>query len=299
VVATSFATMALCGGIPSIYVNPRLHVPVSVTSTVAHQGQVVRTLEAAQAALRLVLAQHNRSVDIVVRLAPGQHRVPKGGLMLAQDDSPAPGFTVTWAAEDGGYPSVISGGENVTGWMPVNDPTLPAGVYKAPIPSALLGGTSRQLYIDGVRATRTSVPASTALPDLFLEDRPECEACSYAVPSAAPLTWSNPSDIEFVYSGVAAGWAEPRCAILSIGPGDGSLPNCTVDAGDEADCGFTDSTEEECTANKTASHPFGCCWHEGGVGPSGHWCIEPAYPGVAAPSRITMQQPCMWNLVNR
>jgi len=96
---------------------------------------------------------------------------------------------------------------------------------------------------------------------------------------------------EFVYSGVAAGWAEPRCGVLSVTAGNSSLPNCTVDTGNEADCGFYESTEAQCMSNRTAAHPLGCCWHEGGIAPSGHYCITPAYSGaVTSASRITMQQ---------
>jgi hypothetical protein len=55
--------------------------------------------------------------------------------------------------------------------------------------------------------------------------------------------------------------------------------------------------------NKTAAHPLGCCWHEGGLAPSTHWCVAPAYPGngsaPGASALLVMKQPCQWNLVNR
>merc|ERR1712232_619450 len=43
----------------------------------------------------------------------------------------------------------------------------------------------------------------------------------------------------------------------------------------------------------------GCCWHDWGVPPTGHWCIAPVYPDVHGSTRINMKQPCFWNLVNR
>ena len=109
---------------------------------------------------------------------------------------------MTWSGVHGN-PPIFSGGENVTGWVLANDPTLPAAVYKAPAPVALFGGQSRQLYVDGVRAARTSRPASAVLPGLDLESRPDCEACSYAVSSQDPQTWSNPQDVGAYVNGYA------------------------------------------------------------------------------------------------
>lgn len=103
-----------------------------------------------------------------------------------------------------------------------------------------------------------------------------------------------------VYSAVGSGWSESRCAVDTISSDTNhSLPNCTLDTQHEADCGFPFSTEAQCAANKTAAHPDGCCWHPGGASPSGHWCVVPVYPGVVSTTRITMRQPCFWNLVNR
>ena len=73
-----------------------------------------------------------------------------------------------------------------------------------------------------------------------------------------------------------------------------------MDSAQEEDCGFPYSKETDCTANKTEAHPLGCCWHEGGLAPSGHWCVAPVYPPTnSSGARIAMKQPCFWNLVNR
>lgn len=269
----------------------------SVAITVDPLG-AVPTLAAAQGALRAALAAHGGAVDVEVSLAPGTHRVPRGGLALTAADSPAPGHRVTWRGA-GRLRTSLSGGANVTGWLPLNDPSLPAAVVAAPAPAELLD-TSRQLYVDGVRARRTQRAAGAALPGLALEQRADCVACSYSVdPSSGALAWANAGDVEFVWQGVASGWSESRCAVLSVAPGPGSEPNCTVDPSNEADCGFTDSTEAQCVANKTAAHPLGCCWHEGGLAPSTRWCVAPAFPGAVSSTRVSLKQPCMWNLVNR
>jgi hypothetical protein len=260
------------------------------------------TLGDAQVALRQALAAHDGKVDVTVSLAPGTHRVPKGGLLLTPLDTPAEGYVVHWRGSDG---STMSGGDNVTGWAPSTDPKLPAGVWRAPLPPSLEpNGTSRQFYVDGVRASRTSTPLRSVLPDLTLEDRADCPACSYATASSAPLAWSNPADVEFVYTAVASGWAEPRCTLESaqvVPEPPTPHPNCTL-TDTQPDCGYAGSTQSECEGNKTAAHPDGCCWVPGGAHPSGHWCIVPEFPptnGSTGATRLAMKQPCFWNLVNR
>jgi hypothetical protein len=250
------------------------------------------TLLAAQAALRAALSAAPRS-NITVSLPRGFHRVPAGGLLLTAADSPAEGHAVTWRGEAG---SVVSGGENVTGWSPY--PAMP-GVWAAPAPPGLATSTSRQLYVNGARAARTRVALAAAVPGgLALEQRSDCPACSYA--TSGSLQWSDPATVEFVYSGVAQSWSEARCAVESLAPGAPAAANCTQDPSLQSNCGYPYSTEAECANNKTADHPEGCCWVPGGEAPSGHWCVTPAFPGPgAAGTRITMQQPCFWNLVNR
>ena len=275
--------LGACGAAASVH----LHVDPSST-----------TLAGAQEALRAALQEHGRAVSVTLTLAPGTHRVPSGGLVLTAADSPAAGHTVTWRGSAG---TVLSGGDNVTGWALANDPALPAGVYSAPIPPALAGRSSRQLYVDGVRAARTSRPAQPLLPGLA-PDATDCPACSYTVDSSEPAAWSNPSDVEFVWSGVASGWSESRCALLNVSASAPHMePNCTLDRSSEGDCGFPYSTQADCLNNRTAEHPLGCCWVEGGAPPSGHFCIAPAYAPINSTSstRLTMQQPCLWNIFNR
>ena len=110
------------------------------------------TLAEAQRQLRAALAQGSR--DAIIELLPGSHRVPRGGLLITAEDSPSDGHTVEWR---GSASSALSGGEPVTGWSKLNDPSLAAGVYAAPAPPSLPNGTARHLYVDGVRAARTRV----------------------------------------------------------------------------------------------------------------------------------------------
>eukprot|EP01048_Picozoa_sp_COSAG05_P027524 COSAG05_NODE_8070_length_739_cov_1.109375_1_plen_200_part_01 len=139
-------------------------------------SSALRTLGSAQQRLRQHLSEHPES-SIVVELLPGRHRVPHGGLVLDARDSPADGQRVVWRGQPG--LTSLSGGEPVTGWKPVTDPSLPKGVYAAPAPAALRNTTARHLFVDDVRATRTRRNATTALPGLALETRADCPACSY------------------------------------------------------------------------------------------------------------------------
>ena len=86
-------------------------------------------------------------------------------------------------------------------------PGLPAGVFAAPAPH-LPTGTARHLFVDGVRARRTRMNSTMAVPGLHLESRSDCPACFYA--SSTTLNWSNAVDVEFVYSGVGSSWSCTR-----------------------------------------------------------------------------------------
>ena len=171
----------------------------------------LRSLALAQQRLRQALNESSHR-SIVVHLLPGRHRVPKGGLLLEPGDSTADGHGVYWRGHQGA--TSLSGGEPVTGWKLAGDPTLPKNVYRAPAPAALRGKTARHLFVDGLRAVRTRQNASVL--GLALDTHPGCVACSYSASSAAALSWSNPSDVEMVYSGVLASWAEERCSVESV-----------------------------------------------------------------------------------
>ena len=145
------ATLAAVAASPmTLYVHP-------TRGSDAHAGtaleQPLATLGGAQTRLRAALAAGEER-DVVVELLPGSHRVPRGGLLITAEDSQSDGHTVEWR---GSASSALSGGEPVTGWSKLNDPSLAAGVYAAPAPPSLPNGTARHLYVDGVRAARTRV----------------------------------------------------------------------------------------------------------------------------------------------
>lgn len=89
------------------------------------------------------------------------------------------------------------------------------GLWSAPAPAGL--DNTRQLYVNGVRASRTSGTLPVALTPT---------ATGYTASSDTLAHWRDPSDLEFVYTGGAkvfnsvsdglGGWTEPRCPVASV-----------------------------------------------------------------------------------
>jgi hypothetical protein len=104
-------------------------------------------------------------------------------------------------------------------------------LWSAPAPAAL--GNTRQLYIDGIRASRTRgrLPVELAKTD-----------AGYTAADSSMAKWRNPSDIEFVYTGGNAIWSEP-----SAGLGSWTEPRCPVAAID----GTTITMAQPCWDNST------------------------------------------------
>ncbi|MGW2570080.1 RICIN domain-containing protein [Streptomyces sp. NPDC001537] len=113
----------------------------SGTSTAA----AFKTIQAAQAAVRAVNA--NMSDDIVVNLRGGTYPLTSP-ISFGTSDSGTNGHTVVYQAYNGETP-VITGGKSITGWTAAAN-----GEYKAPVGSL----NFRQLYVNGVRATRARFP---------------------------------------------------------------------------------------------------------------------------------------------
>lgn len=113
----------------------------SGTSTAA----AFKTIQAAKAAVRAVNA--NMSDDIVVNLRGGIYPLTTP-ITFGTSDSGTNGHTVVYQAYNGETP-VITSGRAIIGWT-----AAAGGEYKAPV------GTLdfRQMYVNGVRATRARYP---------------------------------------------------------------------------------------------------------------------------------------------
>jgi Right handed beta helix region/Fibronectin type III domain/Protein of unknown function (DUF1565) len=186
-----------------IHVSPAGHDSFSGT-----RQKPVRTLERA---LALARASHAKAAaDVTISLAGGTYRLAQP-LVLEPQDSGAHGHELVFAAEPGQHP-ILSGAVRITGWKKFD---AARNIWAARLPSD--ADNSRQLYIDGVRATRTRGRLPVAL---------TMTATGYTASSAAMASWKHPADLEFVYTGGNSvwsekgeglgSWTEPRCPVASI-----------------------------------------------------------------------------------
>jgi len=197
-VASTAVTVA-----PATAAAPQAQLYVAPWGDDASPGTLGRPFATPQGAQRAVRARTARmAADIVVNLRGGTYALA-APLRLSQPagDSGRDGHRVIYQAYGYGTPRqeqvTISGGRTVSGWRP--DPRQ-NGLWRADV-----GGlTTRQLYVDGRRASRPTA----AIPDTLT-----LTGTGYTTTQAAPRNWRNPGDIEFVYR---YGYAEGRCGVADI-----------------------------------------------------------------------------------
>ena len=173
------------------------------------QNQPVRTLEHAR---DLVRARNGAmTADLTVFLASGTYRLTRT-LTLDARDSGTGGHRILYTGTSTASRPVISGGVAVTGWKQVD---ATRNLWQAPALASLQN--ARQLYIDGVRATRTRgrLPVQVAPND-----------SGYTASNDVMARWRDPAGLEFVYTGGNSiwserevglgGWTEPRCPVARI-----------------------------------------------------------------------------------
>ncbi|WP_406300126.1 right-handed parallel beta-helix repeat-containing protein [Embleya sp. NBC_00888] len=150
-------------------------------------------LAGAQAKVRTRTAHMTK--DVEVRLAGGTYRVTDP-LTFGPRDSGRNGHRVTWTAEPGAAP-VISGGQSVQGWSPVD---AAGTLYRASVGQV----TSRQLYVDGERAV---LARGAYNPAGFTKT-----ATGYTTTTGLG-SWRNPTDIDLVYR---VNWTNSRCPVGAV-----------------------------------------------------------------------------------
>src|SRR6266516_715712 len=199
--AAALAAAALLVALPAgaatqatVYVSPGGNDANTGTSA----SQPVKTLQRARDIVRTL--NQGMTGDLVVSLANGTYQLSQP-LTLDAQDSGTGGHRVIWTAASGARP-VISGGVPITGWTSGS-----GGIWSAPAPAGL---RTRQLYVNGVRATRASGPLPTKIT--------ATTAKGYTTADATMDNWRNPKDIEFVYTAGLGGWTEPRCPVAAISP---------------------------------------------------------------------------------
>lgn len=129
----------------TIYASP------NGTGTVCSSVSPCSILQA-QAAVRSALG--SSSGDVTVLLAGGTYRIVSP-LNFGAPDGGAPGRLVTWQNQSSSTP-IITGATPVSGWKKFDEAN---NIYVADTP---IGVDTRQLYVDGLRAPRASIPVSKA-----------------------------------------------------------------------------------------------------------------------------------------
>ena len=155
------------------------------------------TLARARDAVRS-LTQEQRCGGVAINIEGGNYPLAEP-LVFDARDSGCVGSPVVYRAV-AGEQVVISGGIKVEGWT-LHDPSL--GIYKAPVDVQ----HSRQLYVNGRRATRASTtpyPSGFRPAFYYLEGEPQPEGIEF-IPTelndarwSDPTTWTNVEDIEAV-----------------------------------------------------------------------------------------------------
>ncbi len=189
--------------IAQIYVSP-----FGADANPGTKANPVRTLARATALARRAIPAAQG--DVTILLAGGTYRLTRP-LELGPEDSGANGHNLVYAADPGARP-IISGGVRITGWRLFNSAK---NIWSAKVPPYVKG--ARQLYIDGVRATRTRGRLPVAL---------TMTPTGYTAANATMASWKHPSWMEFVYTGGNSVWSErgeglgswtqPRCPVASI-----------------------------------------------------------------------------------
>ncbi len=189
------------------------------------QARPVRTLEHAVALARGLEA--SAAGDVTIELAGGSYRLMQPLALTADDSGRSSGHSLIFAAQAGAHP-IVSGGIQIRGWKKVDGAK---NIWAALVPSTV--AATRQLYVDGVRASRTRgrLPVDVTM-----------TATGYTPADATMAGWKHPSELEFVYTGGNGVWSEP-----SVGLGSWTEPRCPV-AGIE---GTTITMVQPCWDNST------------------------------------------------
>lgn len=178
------------------------------------------TIERAQQEVR----QHTAAMttNVTVQLREGTYALDEP-LAFSEElgDSGRNGHKVVYKAYRYGTAAqedvTISGGIPISGWVreaPGSD------VWRTEVGDL----ETRQLYVNGRRATRTAL--GTGLPGNVTVTE-----TGYETDSTAPQAWSNPEDIELAFHSEEAWYSlfnEPRCGVASI-TGDSSGSVITMD----------------------------------------------------------------------
>ncbi|MFP5234291.1 MAG: fibronectin type III domain-containing protein [Acidobacteriota bacterium] len=185
-------------------------VYVSPSGSDNARGTAAHPVHSLPRAVELARAKNTGKSDVRVVLEDGVFRLTDP-LELDAADSGKNGHNLVFTAMPGTHP-VISGAVRIVGWRLID---RSRNLWSAQVPHTL--ANSRQLYVNGLRASRTRGRVPVALTETSI---------GYEAANAKLATWRNPSDMEFVYTGGNSiwseyseglgAWTEPRCPVQSI-----------------------------------------------------------------------------------
>ncbi|WEH12989.1 RICIN domain-containing protein [Streptomyces sp. VNUA24] len=161
------------------------------------ESKPFKTIQRARAAVRAV--NSHMSGDITVYLRGGTYQLSKPVRFAAQD-SGTDGHTVIWKAYGSETP-VVTSARTVTGWTPAGN-----GQYKAEIGKL----DFRQLYVNGVRATRSRYPDVGSNFQLHSSDK---QKQVLRVLSSQVANWKQLNHVEMV---LQLQWAENHLRLKSF-----------------------------------------------------------------------------------
>ena len=168
--APSSRQWIICGFVVLLSLPCGAQVYVSPKGDDANPGtprRPIQTLEKAISVARNEWSEGGK--DVVVTLAGGTYRL-KRPVRIDASDSGRNGNNLVFTAATGEHP-VLNGAVQITGWKVVDKAK---DLWAAPWPPGLTD--SRQLYIDGARATRT---------------RRRCTATASCAWAAASCAWAR------------------------------------------------------------------------------------------------------------
>ncbi|GHE13351.1 RICIN domain-containing protein [Streptomyces alanosinicus] len=184
----------------NFYVDP---VHGSDSNSGGSTAAAFKTIQAAQAAVRAV--NGHMSDDIVVNLRGGTYPLT-APIAFGTSDSGTNGHTVVYQAYNGETP-VVTGGKAITGWTPAA-----GGEYKAPVGTL----NFRQLYVNGIRATRARFPDIGS--DFQLQGSDKTNKL-LKVLSSQVSDWDHLNQVEMM---LETQWGESYLRLKSISAGNGT-----------------------------------------------------------------------------
>ena len=219
------AVMAASGG--SLWVSMAV-AAVQTTYYVSPTGSEsscsqVRPCSLAMAQLAVEAVTAGMAGDLVVLLQAGTYTL-SSTLTFTSADSGQNGHNVIYEAVPG-QTAILSGGTSITGWRLYDESK---NIYRASVPRGL---NSRQIYVNGQRASLASAPATS----VFGTMTPT--STGYRFTNPGPNSWDNTGNVDLIWSnaGLTQTFEYSLCPVSSIGASTITVQNpCFANGSDHS-----------------------------------------------------------------